>query len=189
MARFDDASQYFDPGLTLTVLGKEYTLPLPSAELAMWCRAAIAVGSDLSEASSDDDIADAAKRAAERVKELPELEGETPLHLRLMGHVHQQMVDDRVPDPYIQFCLMTAYLWVAAGEAVAERYWTSGGRPEALGPGNRAERRAAARTGGSSAAAANVTPSPGSTSGTTSTTTSKPRSRGRRRSRSRGQRS
>ncbi|WP_425413414.1 DUF7426 family protein [Micromonospora pallida] len=34
----------------------------------------------------------------------------------------------------------TAYLWIIAGEEAAQRYWTSGGRPEA--PGRRTVRSA-----------------------------------------------
>lgn len=166
MQRLEDLSDYFAPGLVLTVLGREYTVPLASAELGLWCRLVAQATGQLDAASSEEEI----RAAAERIEALPELPGggEQTLAQRVLGEVYHQMVADKVPDPYVEYCGVTAYLWIVAGEEAAAKWWRSGGRPEALRPGNRADRRAAAKTGGSRTAGAGKTRSAASTSGTRS---------------------
>lgn len=178
MARFSDLDEFFSPGLTLTVLGKEYTLPLPSAELGLWCRRLAETAGEIHGATTGEDMQAAVKRANVRVETLPRLPGDLSFEERLLGSALAEMAADQVPDPYIQFCAQTAYVQIVAGDEVAERYWTSGGRPEAWRPANRQERRAQ-RTGRSSTAEAGATPTPGSTSGTRSRTTSSRRRSGR----------
>lgn len=178
MARFPDLDEFFSPGLTLTVLGKEYTLPLPSAELGLWCRRLAEVSGEIHAATTDDDMQAAVARANARVESLPRLTGDMSFEERLLGPAYAEMSSNAVPDPYVQFCAQTAYVWVVAGEDAAERYWTSGGRPEAWRPANRQERRAQ-QTGRTSTAEAGATPTPGSTSGTRSRTTSSKRRNGR----------
>jgi hypothetical protein len=180
MGKFGDLDEYFDPGLTLTVLGREYTLPLPSAELGLWCRRATQMAGGLDSASTDEEI----QAAAELAVDLPPLPGEMTFHERLLGVVYQQMMANQVPDPYIQFCASVAYIWIVGGEDMAERYWRAGGRPEARGPDNRADRRAATRK--TSMGEASATPTPASTSGTSTPTRSGRSGRGRG---SRGRRS
>ncbi|TDC81908.1 hypothetical protein E1193_13475 [Micromonospora sp. KC606] len=182
MGRFGDLDDYFDPGLTLTVKGKEYTLPLPSAELGLWCRRIALMAGEAGAASTDEELADASSRAHTAAAELPPLPGAEKLSFEqlLLGPVYAEMMSDGVPDPYIQFCAQTAYIWIIAGEEQAARYWHAGGRPEARGPGNRADRRRM-RTGGGAG-----TPAQASTSGTRSPTTSGGNGRARR---SRGRRS
>ncbi|MET0492920.1 MAG: hypothetical protein ABW000_07280 [Actinoplanes sp.] len=178
MATFSDLDAYFSPGLTLTVLGGEYTLPLPSAELGLWCRRIAQSAGEVSAASTDEELEEATGRAAARVEALPVLADDLTFEQRLLGPAYERMLADKVPDPYIQFCAQTAYIWIIAGEDAAARYWTSGGHPEkAAGPNNRAGRRAAAKT---STGAANVTPSPVSTSGTSSRRKSRRSGRGGR---------
>lgn len=167
MARkFGDLDEYWSPGLVLTVRGREYTVPLPSAELGLWCQRIASTAGAIHQASTEDEI----QAAVEKIESLPELDGEDlTLAQRLLGPVYDQMVADKVPFPYIEFCGSTAYVWVVAGEEAAERYWTSGGRPEAVRPVNRAQRRAAARaTGRTGTAGASATRSQASTSGTRS---------------------
>jgi hypothetical protein len=175
VARFDDLDRYFDPGLTLTVRGKEYVLPLPSAELGLWCRRVAEAAGAVNAADSPKEM----EAAVARVHALPDLPGDLTLPERTLGAAYGQMVADGVPDPYLTFCGNTAYVWIIGGEAAAEAYWTSGGRPEVLGPGNRAQRRAAARGGTSTAAAAETRP-PASTSGTNTRKRSRSRGRGHR---------
>lgn len=161
MAKFGELAELYDPGLTLTVKDREYTLPLPSAELGLWCRTlteTVFVYEDASEAERE--------KAFERIGRLPDLAGGESLWERLLGPVYQQMMADDVEDPYIQFCAWTALLNIVHGEEAAQRFWEAGGRPEAPGPSNRAERRQAAKSAGSSTAAAATTPPPTSTSGT-----------------------
>lgn len=181
-ARFGELDEFFSPGLTLTVRRHEYVLPLPSGELGLWCRRIAQVAGEVSDASTDEELRAASERARERVDTLPPLPGADKLsfeQIMLGVDLHAQMLADGVEDPYIEFCARTAYIWIVSGEASAERYWTSGGRPEALGPGNRAQRRAAARTGGTSTAAAEGTPSAASSSGTTTRRRSSRAGRGR----------
>lgn len=176
--RLHDLDVYWSPGLTLTVKGREYTLPLPSAELGLWCRRLAEVTGEVHNASSEQEI----QAAVDRIESLPQLPGDLSLPERVLGDVYPQMAADEVPDPYIQFAGQTGYIWIISGEEAAERYWTSGGRPEAPRPTNRQARRAQirARTGGSRTAEADATPPPASTSGTTSRPTPGHRSRGRR---------
>ncbi|XVU25811.1 DUF7426 family protein [Actinoplanes sp. CA-054009] len=168
---FSELDDFLSPGLVLTVRGKEYTVPLASGELGLWCRRTAELAGQVHAASTADEV-DAAVQAAKALPAAPGEKGLT-MHERTLGTAYQLLLDDEVPDPYIQFCGETAYVWIVAGEEQAARYWTSGGRSgEGRGPGNRAARRSAQKTGG---AAANATPSPGSTSGT------KPRRRNGRR--------
>lgn len=161
-AKFGDLADYFDPGLTLTVLGREYVIPLPSAELGLWCR----MVADMAGSAADDSSPEEQAAAAGRAAELPNLPGNMSFTERLLGDVYGRMMADQVPDPYIKFCATTVYIWIVAGEDTAARFWQAGGQsPEASGPANRAERRAAQRT---STAAVNGTRSPGSGSGTSS---------------------
>lgn len=167
MARtFGDLDRYWSPGLTLTVRGQEYTVPLPSAELGLWCQRIASTAGAIHQASTQQEI----QAAVEKIESLPELDGEDlTLAQRLLGPVYDQMVADKVPFPYIEFCGNTAYVWIIAGEEAAERFWKSGGRPEAMRPANRGERRAAKKaTGQTNTAAASATRSQASGSGTRS---------------------
>jgi hypothetical protein len=170
--KLGDLADYFSPGLSLTVRGREYTIPLASAELGLWCRTISEATGAVDETSTPDEM----RRVAERMAKLPELPGEMSLAQRLLGSAYDEMVADRVEDVYIEFCTQTAYIWVIAGEEAAARWWQSGGRPEALRPAtNRAERRA----GGTSTAGDGATRPQASTSGTTSRTRSGRRRRNR----------
>lgn len=162
-ARLDDLDAYWSPGLTLTVRGREYVVPLASAELGLWCRRLAQITGEVHTASTEAEM----QAAVERIEALPVLPGGPDLSLpeRVLGPVYQQMADDKIEDPYIQFCGQTAYIWIIGGEEAAERFWVSGGRPEGQGPTNRKERRAAGR---SSTGAAGKTRTPASTSGTRS---------------------
>lgn len=181
-ARFGDLDEYWSPGLTLTVKGREYVVPLASAELGLWCRRLAQVTGDVHTASTEAEM----QAAVDRIEALPELPGGPDVSLpeRVLGPVYQQMANDQIPDAYIQFAGQTAYLWIIGGEDAAARYWTSGGRPEAPGPGNRAQRRA--KTPTPSTAVASGTRPPASTSGTSTRQRSAGSGRARR---SRGRRS
>ncbi|WP_320069601.1 hypothetical protein [Micromonospora sp. RTGN7] len=162
-AKLADLDEYWSPGLELTVRGRKYVVPLASAELGLWCRRLAQITGDVHTASTDADM----QAAVERIEALPELPGGPDVSLpeRVLGPVYQQMAGDGVEDPYIQFSGQAAYIWIIGGEDAAERFWTSGGRPpEASGPTNRKERRAA----GSSTGGAGKTRTPASTSGTRS---------------------
>lgn len=168
-ATFGELDGYLDPGLALTVRGKVYTVPLPSAALGLWCRRISATAQEVTAASTDEELLAAGKRASERAATLPPLPGGGKLSFEehMLGpELYAEMIADEVPDPYVLFCAQTTYVWIVSGEEAAQRYWEAGGRPEARGPANRAERRAAIRT--SSTGEAGETPTPGSSSGTRS---------------------
>ena len=175
MAEFDDLDQYFSPGLTLTVQGKKYRVPLPDAELGLWCRRVAQTAGEVFVASTDE-MGHVTDRAVARFKSMPDLPGDLSFEERLLGTAYAEMMADRVPDPHVKFCAQTAFYWIVGGEETAERYWKSGGHPEAPGPRNRAERRA--QQSKTITDADTATRSPGSTSGTSS----------RRRSRRNGRR-
>ncbi|GGN86403.1 hypothetical protein GCM10010112_67930 [Actinoplanes lobatus] len=159
-------NEFFSPGLVLTApdrdkVQREYTIPLASAELGLWCRT-------IATARSREDVDEA---------DLPELPGKMTLAQRVLGTAYDEMVRDGVPDAYIEFCSATAFIWISVGETEAETYWLAGGDPNVLRPGNnRAEKRALERAGGTSTAADGETKPPASTSGTTS----RPRRKSRR---------
>lgn len=179
MATFSDLDEYFSPGLTLTVQGREYVLPLPSAELGLWCRRIAQSVGEITGAATDEELAEATDRVTARRDSLPELPGDLTFEERILGPAYHQMVADRVPDPYIQFCAQTGYFWIVSGEDAAARYWTAGGNPEkAGGPNNRAERRAQNSKNGT--AVASATPRPASSSGTSSRRKSRRSGRGAR---------
>jgi hypothetical protein len=169
---FEDLDEFFSPGLTLTVRGQEYTLPLPSAGLGLWCRRIAAVAGEVTAASTDAEMSAATARANERAQELPHPPGsddDLSFEELILGDTYAAMVADEVPDPYVQFCAQTGYVWIIAGEDAAGQFWRAGGRPEVREPENRAGRRAAKKaTPKTSTAAARVTRPPVSTSGTSS---------------------
>lgn len=191
MADFGDLVGYFQPGLKLRVKGTDYTVPLPSADLGLWCRAIMQMAGEISEASTEEELAIAAGRARDRAVDLPPVPGggKASFERLFLGDALDAMMSDGLEYPYIQMCAETAYIWVTlgCGQAAEDRaaaYWRSGGRPEARGPANRAERRASTQK--TNTAAAVATPSQASTPGTSS----RPRSGGRGRGRgSRGRRS
>ncbi|MBG0560728.1 DUF7426 family protein [Actinoplanes aureus] len=165
--KLGDLEEFYDPGLTVPIRGREYTLPLASAEVGLWCRRMAVLTGELHGASSEQEM----RAAAERLADTAQLPGDVTVAQYLLGDVYDQMVADGVEDAYIEFCGMTAYFQTIAGTEAAIRFYQSGGRPEAAGP-NRAARRAASRTGETSTAAATGTRSRANTSGTTSRPTS-----------------
>ncbi|MGW4467468.1 DUF7426 family protein [Micromonospora sp. NPDC004704] len=158
-----DLDEYFDPGLTLTVQGRQYTVPLASGELGLWCRRMAVATGEIRGASTDEEI----QAAVDRVNAIPQLPGDLTLPERVLGTAYAEMTSHGVPDAKIQYCAITAYIWIVADEETATRWWESGGRPEAMRPANRAQRRAE-QNGKHRTAVAAGTPSAGSTSGTRS---------------------
>lgn len=179
MKRFADLDQYLAgdaaPGLVLTIAGHAYQVPPPSAEVGLWCERIATTAGQVRQATTDAEMAS----AADRVEQLPTLPGDATFPERVLGSAYAAMVADEVDHIRLRIAAMTAWLWIVSGDDAAERFWTSGGRPEALGP-NRAARRASTTMG-----EAPSTPRPGSGSGTSHPSTSG-RGRGRR---SRGRRS
>lgn len=164
MAKFGSVEEFYDPTITLTVRGKDYVPPLPSAELGLWCRTLVHSVAGYGSATKE-------QRAAtfDRISNLPNLPGfeqEWTFQQHLLGAVYDELVADGVEGPFIDYCAWTVLTWIVHGEEAAQAFWESGGRPEARRPSNRAERRAAERTAGTSTDEATTTPSADSTSGT-----------------------
>lgn len=182
MKRFADLDEYLsgeaEPGLLLPIGGRNYVISPPDGLTGLWCERVIAVAGKLRGAETADDV----EAAAQAVDELPDVPGgAATLAERVLGPAHAEMLAGGVDHVRIRIAAMTALLWIVSGEDAAQQYWEAGGRPEALRPGNRAERRASTRTG-----EAGTTPRQGSGSGTSHRPNSSPARRGRR---SRGQRS
>jgi hypothetical protein len=162
MARLGELTRYFDAGLTLTVCGREYSVPPATAETGLWVRTAAELGGQLHAAQTEEEM----RAVGAQLEEMPDQD--RSLRDRMLGpDLVEQMADDGVPDALIEFCARTAYIWVlsAGDEERTTAFWTSGGRPEARRPANRADRRAASRTTKSTGAATG-TRSRASTSGT-----------------------
>ncbi|MBB5853980.1 hypothetical protein ACFQ05_11785 [Amycolatopsis umgeniensis] len=83
---------------------------------------------------------------------------EIDMYRKSLGTAYDEMVADGVAWPRFKVAGMTAFLHHTQSPEAAEAYWNTGGRPEASA-GNRASRRAAARS----------TPQRASGSGTTRT--------------------
>jgi hypothetical protein len=165
MAKLSGLSEYFNPGLELAdVPGRDdqlhsYVVPLPSAELGLWCQMMAEAAGRIHSSSTADEM----QKIIDLIEEeIPDLAVDTKtMAQRVLGDTYAQMVADGVDHFHIQFCGATAYAWIVGGEEAAERYWKSGGRAgEAPGPANRQERRAAGRT---STASGNATRSRAST--------------------------
>jgi hypothetical protein len=167
MASFDDLDQYLETGDRLKVRGKVYTVPPRSAALGIWCRRIVQTAGELTQATTDEELREVGERAASRAATMPSIpDPELSFEEQLLGPAYAEMLADNVPDDYLVFCARTIFIKLAYGEEYAERWWRSGGHPEAVGPvPNRADRR---RTGGTSTAEAATTIAPASTSGTTS---------------------
>ncbi len=187
MAKLSGLSEFFRPGLELGgVPGRDeversYVVPLPSAELGLWCQLLAEQGGRIHSASTAEEMQEIITAIE---AELPELGADAKtMAQKVLGSAYAAMMADGVDHLSIQYCGNTAYAWIVGGEEAAERYWKSGGQPgEAQRPANRQERRA----GRTNTGAANATKQPASTSGTRSPTRSSRRGRARG---TRGQRS
>jgi len=165
-----ELGDFLDPGLALKINGKRYVVPLPSAEVGLWCQLTIEAAGTIKASDSKEEIA----AAVARVNAMPQSKDKVTLAQRLLGPVHAEMLADQAPHHLVQFAGEIAWVWIIGGEEAAERYYRAGGRPEAMRPTNRQERRAAPKkaAGGSRTGAGAKTPSAASGSGTRSRTTS-----------------
>ncbi len=167
--RLGELVERYEPGLDLEVKGNVYTVPLASAELGLWCRTNSILAKQAYEAGGGEE---AKAEAAEQALEVPD--GLT-FEQWMLGDVYDKLIADGVEAHFIDFCARTAFIWHAgAPEEQVALFWNSGGDPEAVRPGSRAQKRAAKKqgTGGRRTAAAAKTPKPVSSSGTKSPTAS-----------------
>lgn len=156
---YRDLDELLDGGLDLPIGGKLYRVPPVNAETGLrlqrlhdWMFGVAAAV----KAHEDDPGQDLAlpEPAAELLTDAQELD----MYRKSLGTAYDEMIDDGVAWPRFKVAGMTAFLHHTQSAEAAERYWNAGGRPEASA-GNRAGRRAAARS----------TPPPASASGTTRT--------------------
>jgi hypothetical protein len=136
MASFDDLDQYLETGDRLKVRGKVYTVPPRSAALGIWCRRIVQTAGELTQATTDEELREVGERAASRAATMPSIpDPELSFEEQLLGPAYAEMLADNVPDDYLVFCARTIFIKLAYGEEYAERWWRSGGHPEAGGGG------------------------------------------------------
>jgi hypothetical protein len=154
---FRDLSEVLDAGLSLPYKGKTYTVPPVDAETGLRLQRLAEVAAQVAKAAED----------GEPLDEIAlDDDAEVDLYRDALGSAYDEMLVDRVPWPMLKVAGVTAWLDAAVSREAAEAYWNSAGNPdpEALA-GNRATRRAAARS----------TRRPESASGTTRTRKATPK--------------
>lgn len=151
---FEDLDEFFDDTIELPVGGKTYVVPGVDAETGLYCQRllergkAAYLGKDVDGGELDD-------------------EAEMSLYERVLGPVYAELIADGVSWPKISHCGLTAFFWAANNRTTAEKYWNSGGNPEALTPPtNRAQRRASGSRTKAGGAAVNTSKTRASMSGT-----------------------
>lgn len=148
---FRDLGELLDAGLSLPYKGKTYVIPPVDAETGLWFQRLAEVAAQLAQAVETGQELDAV---------VLDDAGEVDLYRDALGPAYDAMIADRVPWPVLKTAAVTAWLDAAVSREAAEAYWNAAGTPdpETLA-GNRATRRAAARS----------TRQPASGSGTTRT--------------------
>lgn len=161
--------EFFDPGLSFYATGRDgisrqYTVPLPAADLGLWCVRAASLQrkgrKDPSKMSPEelDELLD-------EVEKLPPPPGDQGLTMqeRVLGETLAALVDAGVPHPFVEFAFRLAMVWIiTSDDPTVEAYYKAGGRPEAPSPANREERRARS-SGQTSTASVPETLTPAST--------------------------
>src|SRR5690348_10834602 len=105
METLDDLDRYLDPGLQLTVKGKVYTVPLPSAALGVWCRRVVQTAGEVTAAATDEELRAVAERTAARAETMPPLPNpHLSFEEQMLGSAYAELLADEVADPYVQFC-------------------------------------------------------------------------------------
>ncbi|KMS66674.1 hypothetical protein ACZ91_67900, partial [Streptomyces regensis] len=69
---------------------------------------------------------------------------EMDLYRVALGDAHDR-IRKHLDWPRFRHVALTAVIWITQGLDTAEAYWNADGRPEAMGPANRKERRASSR--------------------------------------------
>lgn len=152
--KFEALDELFDDALELPVKGRDgtvrdYRIPSPSAETGLRIMrlteavTRLMAGGDPSTEMLDD-------------------EGEHDLIAEALGPAEAEMRADGVDWAWRRHAGLTAVLWVLRGLDDARQFWAAAGDPTRSAP-NRAERRAAAKSG---SAAASKTRTRASSSGT-----------------------
>lgn len=168
---FEALDDYLDDYLELPVVGRDgetrtYRIEDPSAEDGLRVERITTLAARLT----------AGGEAADT--QVLDDEEETDLYRLCLGGAYDELRRDLSWSRF-KHAALTAMWWIVADRETAEKWWKSGGDPEALAAPNRAARRQQS-DGSSGSAAASTTRSRGSTSGTRAA------SQGRRRGRPAG---
>ena len=157
---FQDLDEFFDYTLPLPVGGKVYVVPPATAEFGLYCQRLL----------SDGAVTVAGGEVAGPPPKMHfDDDEEINIYKLALGEtLYKELITDGVSWPRVQLIGQTAIVWIGGNIALAEQYWSSGGRPEASAPTNRAARRSTGTAG------ASRTRRPASTSGTKSRRASKP---------------
>jgi hypothetical protein len=147
---FQDLDEFFSSDLRLPIGGKEYVIPSADAATGLQCQRLFQILAKAQDRGTEVDDDDLAKLDLDD-------EEERSLYERLLGTAMDDMVADGVAWEKVKHCGITALIWTAGNTDAAEKYWASGGIPEAQAP-NRAARRAGKGSGRSTTKA-----SPGGT--------------------------
>ena len=137
---FGDLAEYWSAGLPLTIGGKTYVVPEPSAETGLMCQTLFSAGINVFAATEN------GTEVAPGIKQMSVLgdDEETNLYVRVLGPTYAAMIKDGVSWAKLRHAGVTAFMWIVINEDAAKAYWQ--GRPLAMTapaePGNRAERRA-----------------------------------------------
>lgn len=165
---FGDLADFWTEGLPLTIAGKQYVVPEPDAENGLWLQTLWSAGVVVADALSRGEEPDAATAELAKLDD----KGEADLRTRVLGEeLMAELEADGVSPTKIKHMVMTGFYWIVLGEEPAKAYWQGRSPLEAMRPtpGNREERRAAAKSSRSTRTpAASATQKPGSRSGTKS---------------------
>lgn len=129
-----DFDAYYDPSMTVTIGGKQYTIPPVSADIGLWARRVAAGHGDLDDVELDE--------LRETVGELPLPDG-MPMEEAMLGSdLLAELAADKVPDPTILQLAQVVFARIIGGDRLALAF-AHGDVPNHRGPANRAQRRAA----------------------------------------------
>lgn len=144
---YRDLDELLDGGLELPIGGKVYAVPPVDAETGLrlqrlhdWMFGVAAA------VKAHEDDPDAGELSVpEPGGELLSDAQEIDMYRKSLGTAYDEMLTDGVAWPQFKVAGMTAFLHHTQSPEAAEAYWNAGGLPEASA-GNRARRRAAARS-------------------------------------------
>lgn len=167
MGAFTNYDEFADDSITLPVGDKAYTIPGVDAQLGLWCQRLMSVALQVQQGQQPQPIPplpalpDDPNQNPITADGNGNVEDDQRLYRRVLGPVWDQLLADGQSWPKIQLISQTAIFWIGSGLEMAQRFWESGGNPEAVAPSRKARRSTAT-------AGASTTQKPSSGSGTKS---------------------
>ena len=150
MVAFEELEEFEDDVLELPIQGKTYVVEAVDGETGLWAQRIVETVQAARQAGDVD--AGRLSDGDERI-----------LCERMLGSALREMLDDGVKWPRISHAGMTVFFWTTMDRETAEKYWKSGGNPEAARSAASTPQRGSRRA---SEGAANTTRKQGSGSGT-----------------------